>query len=262
MQVDGELAAALAEAGFTGQAVRELGAQELFELGQLFAANGAQDAWSSCESLAEAERPAVMVALDEDSAPASVPEAYLKLHLLSRRLVKPHGTNLDGIFAVLPNVASAQSYGTELPFVLGTSTRNAALGVTSIDFMPDAGIQYYNPSVMSSLQWKQFLFSRSTLFESSSQYHTLSYAHPLLNHGTIGVSILRVDVSGIEQRDQSNQLLSTDLHDSQTRILLGYGRSIGSSFAAGFNMVFDNHSFGEYNGSGVGFDVVSLWIRR
>ncbi|MCK5406777.1 MAG: hypothetical protein KAJ37_04965, partial [Candidatus Krumholzibacteria bacterium] len=159
------------------------------------------------------------------------------------------------VSVVSPNAVSAQSYGTELPFVLGTSTRSSAMGVTSIDFMPDAGIQYYNPSVMSSLQFKQFLFSRSTLFESSSLYHTLSYAHPLLNHGTIGVSILRVDVGGIEERDQSNQLLSSDLHDSQTRILLGYGRSIGSSFAAGFNLVFDNHAFGDYSGSGVGLDV-------
>jgi 2,3,4,5-tetrahydropyridine-2-carboxylate N-succinyltransferase len=34
-----------------------------------------------------------------------VPEAYLKLHLLSHRLVKPHGTNLQGLFGILPNVA-------------------------------------------------------------------------------------------------------------------------------------------------------------
>ena len=31
-------------------------------------------------------------------------DAYLRLHLLSHRLVRPHGINLDGIFGVLPNV--------------------------------------------------------------------------------------------------------------------------------------------------------------
>ena len=31
-------------------------------------------------------------------------DAYLRLHLLSHRLVPPHGLNLDGIFGVLPNV--------------------------------------------------------------------------------------------------------------------------------------------------------------
>ncbi len=55
--------------------------------------------------LAESHRPLVAVLLAEDAAPSSTPEAYLKLHLLSHRLVKPHGTSLAGIFPLLPNVA-------------------------------------------------------------------------------------------------------------------------------------------------------------
>lgn len=51
------------------------------------------------------KRPLVATLLTEDAAPSSVPEAYLKLHLISHRLVKPHGTNLTGVFGVLPNVA-------------------------------------------------------------------------------------------------------------------------------------------------------------
>ncbi len=39
-----------------------------------------------------------------DVAPQSVPDAYLRLHLLSHRLVRPNEINLDGVFAVLPNV--------------------------------------------------------------------------------------------------------------------------------------------------------------
>lgn len=46
----------------------------------------------------------VYTTIDLDGAPASVPDAYLRLHLLSHRLVQPHGVNLDGLFAVLPNV--------------------------------------------------------------------------------------------------------------------------------------------------------------
>ena len=37
--------------------------------------------------------------------PKRVPDAYLRLHLLSHRLIKPNGINLDGIFGVMPNVA-------------------------------------------------------------------------------------------------------------------------------------------------------------
>jgi 2,3,4,5-tetrahydropyridine-2-carboxylate N-succinyltransferase len=46
----------------------------------------------------------VRTVIDLDAPPKDVPDAYLRLHLLSHRLVRPHGQNLDGIFGVLPNV--------------------------------------------------------------------------------------------------------------------------------------------------------------
>jgi 2,3,4,5-tetrahydropyridine-2-carboxylate N-succinyltransferase len=42
--------------------------------------------------------------IDLAERPTGVEDAYLRLHLLSHRLVQPHGVNLDGIFGVLPNV--------------------------------------------------------------------------------------------------------------------------------------------------------------
>jgi len=44
------------------------------------------------------------VEIDLDAAPASTPDAYLRLHLLSHLLVAPNTINLDGIFAHLPIV--------------------------------------------------------------------------------------------------------------------------------------------------------------
>lgn len=46
----------------------------------------------------------VLVEIDLDAAPASVSDAYLRLHLLSARLCPPRSINLTGIFGVLPNV--------------------------------------------------------------------------------------------------------------------------------------------------------------
>ena len=43
--------------------------------------------------------------IDMDAAPQDAADAYLRLHLLSHRLVKPHGVNLDGVFGLLTNVA-------------------------------------------------------------------------------------------------------------------------------------------------------------
>ena len=39
-----------------------------------------------------------------DEKPADAYDAYLRLHLLSHRLIAPHGANMDGIFGVLANV--------------------------------------------------------------------------------------------------------------------------------------------------------------
>jgi 2,3,4,5-tetrahydropyridine-2-carboxylate N-succinyltransferase len=46
----------------------------------------------------------VLCEIDLDAPPAAVPDAYLRLHLLSHRLVAPRALNLDGLFGVLPNV--------------------------------------------------------------------------------------------------------------------------------------------------------------
>src|SRR3954454_6521000 len=45
----------------------------------------------------------VRTVIDLDTAPADTADAYLRLHLLSHRLVQPRSLNLDGIFASLPN---------------------------------------------------------------------------------------------------------------------------------------------------------------
>jgi 2,3,4,5-tetrahydropyridine-2-carboxylate N-succinyltransferase len=42
---------------------------------------------------------------DLSTPPAGTADAYLRLHLLSHRLVRPHGLSMDGIFGALPNVA-------------------------------------------------------------------------------------------------------------------------------------------------------------
>jgi len=44
------------------------------------------------------------VIADLADKPADTADAYLRLHLISHRLVEPHGLNLDGVFGALPNV--------------------------------------------------------------------------------------------------------------------------------------------------------------
>jgi len=49
-------------------------------------------------------REIVSIEIDLTVAPKDARDAYLRLHLLSHRLVKPHGASLEGIFGLLANV--------------------------------------------------------------------------------------------------------------------------------------------------------------
>ena len=52
----------------------------------------------------DVQRKIIEIEIDTTKAPASTADVYLRLHLLSHRLVKPHGQSLEGIFGLLPNV--------------------------------------------------------------------------------------------------------------------------------------------------------------
>ncbi|MDH3216064.1 MAG: hypothetical protein OEN01_07200 [Candidatus Krumholzibacteria bacterium] len=159
------------------------------------------------------------------------------------------------LFCVDVPTVRAGAYGTELPFVIGTSTRSSALGIAGATVHGDASVQYYNPSGMSYLNWKELVLFRTVLFDSKSLYHAASFAYPVLNRGTVGLTLMRLDVSGIEQRDSDNQLLSSDLKNSQTRLLIGYGIRVGSFLSVGANIKVDNQSFAGLSASGVGLDL-------
>lgn len=68
-----------------------------------------------CRAAESSHQTIVLTALETDAAPASVAEGYLKLHLLSHRLVKPHGCSLDGLFGLLHNIAWTNEGPIDLP---------------------------------------------------------------------------------------------------------------------------------------------------
>lgn len=95
------LATALENAGYQGaNQTIELTQKQLAEI-----AASDHELSHAAKRLAHCSQPCALVVLASDAAAQSIPEAYLKLHLLSHRLVKPHGTDLTGIFGLLPNVA-------------------------------------------------------------------------------------------------------------------------------------------------------------
>jgi 2,3,4,5-tetrahydropyridine-2-carboxylate N-succinyltransferase len=73
---------------------------------------------------------------DLDAPPADVPDAYLRLHLLSHRLVRPHEVNLDGIFGVLPNVAWTSRGAMAVERVAQARAEGRRVEVRSVDKFP------------------------------------------------------------------------------------------------------------------------------
>ncbi|TDU91521.1 2,3,4,5-tetrahydropyridine-2-carboxylate N-succinyltransferase [Kribbella voronezhensis] len=100
---------------------------------ELIAAEGNDD-------LRRVRRVVVKSEITLDQAPADTADAYLRLHLLSHRLVRPHGVNLDGIFAALPNNAWTSHGPVPVEQVEQVRLRARAAGlhlaVTSVDKFP------------------------------------------------------------------------------------------------------------------------------
>ncbi len=75
-----------------------------------------------------------------DDKPVDAHDAYLRLHLLSHRLVKPHGQSLDGLFAHLANVAWTSLGPVAVADVekvrLNARAEGLHLAVTSVDKFP------------------------------------------------------------------------------------------------------------------------------
>lgn len=91
-----------------GTKVLKLSAAQCQEASRLFAGSPQRDHSRMAQvfdQLSLATVPIVATLLAEDQPPATTEEAYLKLSLLSHRLVKPRELNLDTVFKVLPNVA-------------------------------------------------------------------------------------------------------------------------------------------------------------
>ena len=83
-----------------------------------------------------------------EEAPASVADAYLRLHLLSHRIVKPHGVNLTGIFGILNNVVWTSAgpclVATFNQIAPGLRAKYGALSIYGVDKFPRM-VDYYIP---------------------------------------------------------------------------------------------------------------------
>ncbi len=82
------------------------------------------------DDVRQVHRETVLVEIaDLDAAPTSTEDAWLRLHLLSTRLVAPHGVNLEGLFGLLTNVVWTSAGPCTVEGFEATRARLRATGV-------------------------------------------------------------------------------------------------------------------------------------
>ncbi len=127
--------------GYTGgnQAL-DLPTRQCAALGKALTAAGFAELGALATQLQHSTRPLVATLLQTDEAPTTTPGAYLKLHLLSHRLVKPHEVVLAGLFPLLPNVAWTNRGAVDINEVaalqLEERIKGRMLDVFSVDKLP------------------------------------------------------------------------------------------------------------------------------
>ena len=110
------------------------------------------DVWYPAPKVDEARgvaRVAVETTIADLSAPAiDAYDVYLRLHLLSHRLIRPHGANMDGIFGLLSNVVWT-NYGpcavADFQMTRARLAENGPVVVFSVDKFPRM-VDYVVPS--------------------------------------------------------------------------------------------------------------------
>ncbi|WP_152207579.1 2,3,4,5-tetrahydropyridine-2,6-dicarboxylate N-succinyltransferase [Marinobacter changyiensis] len=121
------------------QAIQATAAQ-LSELADAFEQCGQHDQARLAKQAAGSHRPVVVTLLETDDTASSTPEVYLKLHLISHRMAKPHGLKLDGIFGQLPNLAWTNEGAIDLNELAGRQLQarleGRLLEVKSVDKFP------------------------------------------------------------------------------------------------------------------------------
>jgi len=123
-----------------GNEAEQVNAEQLQALSQGLRQAGQPDQARLAEQAATSQRPVVVTLLSTDTTASSTPEVYLKLHLISHRMVKPHEVKLDGIFGLLPNVAWTSEGAVDLEELshrqLRARLEGRTLNVRSVDKFP------------------------------------------------------------------------------------------------------------------------------
>jgi 2,3,4,5-tetrahydropyridine-2-carboxylate N-succinyltransferase len=186
----------------------------------------------------------VFVQVDLDQPPADTADVYLRLHLLSHRLVKPNSINLEGIFGKLPNVVWT-NFGPCHPSNFETTRarlrRRGSVTVYGVDKFPRM-VDYVIPSGVRIADADRVRLG-AHLAEGTTVMHEgfVNY-----NAGTLGTSMVEGRISaGVVVGDGTDvgggaSIMGTLSGGGKERITLGERVLLGANSGVGISIGNDS----------------------
>ena len=186
----------------------------------------------------------VFAQINLDEAPADTADAYLRLHLLSHRLVQPNSINLDGIFGKLPNVVwtnfgPAAVEGFEL--TRARLRRRGAVTVYGVDKFPRM-VDYVIPSGVRIADADRVRLG-AHLAEGTTVMHE---GFVNFNAGTLGTSMVEGRISaGVVAGDGTDvgggaSIMGTLSGGGKEKIALGERVLLGANSGVGISIGDDS----------------------
>jgi 2,3,4,5-tetrahydropyridine-2,6-dicarboxylate N-succinyltransferase len=177
---------------------------------------------------------------DLDEPPRDAYDVYLRLHLLSNRLVPPHGANLDGIFGLLSNVVWTNHGPCRVEGFAATQLRLRARGAVTVygvdkfprmaDYVVPSGVRVADAD---RVRLGAHLAAGTTVMHEGF----VNY-----NAGTLGASMVEGRISaGVTVGDGSDvgggaSIMGTLSGGGKETISLGEGCLIGANAGIGISL--------------------------
>ncbi len=224
-----------------GNATYEVTSEQFTALTNAFSAEEQQASAQFIQQASQSQQTFVLVLLETDTTPSSIAEGFLKLQLISHRLVKPHGVVLDGIFGLLHNIAWTNVGPIDLPELqerqIEARLKGEVITVDCVDKFPKM-VDYVVPTGVRIADT-----SRVRLGAHVGEGTTVMHEGFInFNAGTLGVSMVEGRISaGVVVGEGSDigggaSIMGTLSGGGKVVISIGENSLLGANAGLGFPM--------------------------
>jgi tetratricopeptide (TPR) repeat protein len=178
----------------------------------------------------------------------------MKRDLINKRIKTVIILAALALLAARPLLAHNGDGGTTSPFELGAGCRIISMGGAATTNWGDSYVLFWNPAGLHAVDRNEIDLFHTSLLDESTYYSAIVLSYPFIDLGVVSLGAVQLRAGEIDQRDASNIEVGGDLENVQTRLLLGYSRSIYRGIALGMNLKVDRFVQDSYVANGFGFD--------